>query len=218
MTGVNPTSGSQSSRENSRNEGPTRKKGQSEKPFVLSRKEQQKGEEEVKEKKQNQDLAANLVQSQHTMELKKMGEEISTEQMDRTAGAQICQRLYDMIAQLAVGTIGSKDIVQATLKQEQVPAPFAGAQLIIQKEPNGIVVSFSQFNVGQEKLALQMVQSNSQQLVELVDRLNQKKLPLLSLRIGNHNIQLPELKKTTLFDLSARRNVDQKVVDPYKNS
>lgn len=176
----------------------------SEKGFHLpGRKEAVDSKQEQPKKKglfdlTGKEMAIQQKQQEVSQELK-MGE-VSAE---KTAGIeataqinQVSQLIQKMVETMRIGQIDGKDFASVDLKKgPEVPQAFAGSNLSVSYQANGINIRFDNFMTPQQQnSAINLVEKNKEQLLEMVQALNAKNIQVNELTIGTHSIALPRVE------------------------
>jgi hypothetical protein len=109
---------------------------------------------------------------------------------------QISQLVQRMVETMRIGQIDGKDIASLDLKKgPEVPQAFAGSNLTVSYEVNGITIHFDNFMTPQQQnSAIALVEKNKEQLIEMVQALNAKNIQVHELSIGTHTVTLPRVE------------------------
>ncbi|MFZ0564619.1 MAG: DUF5421 family protein [Chlamydiales bacterium] len=110
--------------------------------------------------------------------------------------SQIGQLIQKMVDRMQIGTVGGKDFASIDLSSElDVPETFAGSNLTLSFQENGLVIRFDNFmSPQQEQDALIMVEKNKEQLLALVQNLQAKNIQVAEFNIGNRSVTLPVIE------------------------
>lgn|GEM_PF-6378441 len=177
------------------------------KAFQLpGRKEQVKAQEEEKKKKGLFDLSSDEI----GIKAKQQGiqQEVQTDlsagiekaAADKTAAvtqvSQVAQLIQKTVESMRIGQVGGKDFASLELKtNENVPQAFAGAHLTVSYEANQITIHFDHFMTPQqENTAINLVEKNKEQLVQMMQSLNAKNIQIAELSLGSHVVALPRIE------------------------
>lgn len=177
---------------------PSHGKGRSKKDFRLPSKK-----EEEEKKKSLFDLAggqAEVRELQQEIEQQRAAEtkEASAISATQTKAAMqvVSQMIQRLVAQMRIGQIDAKNFASLDLKASpEIPEAFAGSNLTLSYEANSLVIHFDNFMTPQQQNnAINMIEKNKEQLLEMVQALQAKNITLHELSIGKHVIQLPRVQ------------------------
>jgi hypothetical protein len=176
------------------------------KEFKLPPKKQQvEGKEEEAKKKGLFDLAAEemiMQDKQQSLSQELKAESTKVEEVTATRAVaqvnQIGQLVQQMVETMRVGQIDGQDFASLDLKQSpQVPEAFAGSNLTISYQENGIVIKFDNFMTPQQQnTAITLVEKNKEQLQGMIQALAQKNIQVTEFSIGTHVVALPRVTPT----------------------
>ncbi|MCC5832924.1 MAG: DUF5421 family protein [Chlamydiales bacterium] len=188
-----PPSGSDESREPSDSK-------KSRKDFDLHGKK--KGDEE--KKKSLFDIAGG--EGEMTKEVK---QEIQEKQMAETKEADsisaadakatvdaIGRLIQRVVSDMRIGQLEGKDFASMNLStSSEVPEAFAGSNLTLSYEANGLTIHFDNFMTPQqENNAITLVEKNKEQLLDMVQAMQAKNINIQEMSIGNRVINLPRVE------------------------
>jgi hypothetical protein len=175
------------------------------KEFKLpARKQPMEGKEEQQPKKKGLfDIAAMEV----TVQAKEQGVSQQMKTQAAAAGAvtgaeavaqvrQIGQLVQKTVESMQIGQVGEAHFTRLNLKTSaEVPVAFAGSNLTVSYQQNGVVIKFDNFmSPQQENNAITLVEKNKEQLQDMVQALSSKNIQVTELSIGNHTIALPRVQ------------------------
>ncbi len=106
---------------------------------------------------------------------------------------QVGQLIQKMVETMHVGQVGGKDFASVDLKTSaDVPQAFAGSNLTISYETNNLTIHFDNFMTPQQQnTAINLVEQNKEQLLQMVEALGAKNIQIAELSIGTHVVALP---------------------------
>lgn len=178
--------------------------GKAQKKFQLpGRKESLEAKEEEPKKKGIFDLTGNENAIQDKQQA--LQQQIKTEGVTaaKTAGIegaaqvnQIGQIVQKMVESMRIGQINGQDFASVDLKKSaDVPQAFAGSNLTVSYQDNGIKIHFDNFMTPQQQnSAIALVEKNKDQLHDMVLALNAKNIQVTELSIGTHTVNLPRIE------------------------
>jgi hypothetical protein len=128
-----------------------------------------------------------------------VGEVQATAKIASAAVAQVSQvgaLIQKMVETMHVGQVGGKDFATLNLKTSvDVPPAFANSNLTVSYKDNGITIHFDNFMTPQQQnQAINLVEKNKEQLVQMVQTLNAKNIQVKELTIGSHVVALPHVE------------------------
>jgi len=146
-------------------------------------------QEEMKLQDKQQNLSQEL-----KAETVKANEVTATEAVSQVN--QVSQLIQRMVETMRIGQIDGKDYASLDLKSSsQVPPAFAGSNLTVSYQANGIVIHFDNFMTPQQQnTAINLVEKNKEQLQQMVQSLNSKNIQIAELSIGTHTVTLPRVE------------------------
>lgn len=166
------------------------------------RKEPVHAQEEKNKKKGLFDLSADEI----AMQRKQQGLEQSVEASEQAVAnssaieakgqiQQVARLIQNMVETMRVGQIDGKDFASLDLKKgAEVPPAFAGSNLTVSYQDNGITIRFDNFMTPQQQNeAITLIEKNKEQLLEMVQNLNAKNIQVTELAIGTHTVALPRV-------------------------
>lgn len=110
--------------------------------------------------------------------------------------SQIGKLIQKMVDGMRIGLVGGKDFASMNLtKDPSVPQAFAGSNLTLSFQDNGLVIRFANFATPQqEQTALTMVEQNKEQLTQMIQALQAKNIQIAELNIGDRKVSLPRVE------------------------
>lgn len=141
-------------------------------------------------------------------EVKEMRQEVQQQQAEETKAdrteaisakeqvTQIGQLIQKMVTQMQVGAVGGKDFARMTLAESRdVPQAFAGSNLTLSYQDNGLIIRFDNFMTPQQQQnALLLIENNKDQLTQMIQSLQAKNIQVAELNIGDRTISLPKIE------------------------
>lgn len=145
------------------------------------------GKEAVMKEKQ-QDLSGDLKIESKKSEAVKAADAVA--QVTRVA-----KLVQDMVETMHIGQIDAKNIASLNLKQSpEVPQAFAGSNLTLSYENNGLTIHFDNFmSPQQQNTAITLVEKNKEQLEQMIQVLSAKNIQVTEFSIGEHTVALPRV-------------------------
>lgn len=178
--------------------------GTAEKKFRLpDKKPVEKKEEKPTKKKDLFDLAAGETKAKAIKEEISEGQKLEAEELQKLEAAegktqisQIGQLIQKMVDAMQIGSVGGKDFASINLSTEpDVPEVFAGSNLTLSFQENGLVIRFDNFMTPQqEQNALTLVERNKEQLLDMIQNLQVKNIQVAEFNIGDRPIALPAIE------------------------
>lgn len=109
---------------------------------------------------------------------------------------QVGQLVQKMVETMRVGQVGGKDFASLDLKTSaDVPQAFAGSNLTISYQANNLTIHFDNFMTPQQQNnAINLVEQNKEQLLQMVEALHAKNIQVTELSIGAHVVALPRVE------------------------
>ena len=106
---------------------------------------------------------------------------------------QVGQLIQKMVETMHIGQVGGKEFASVDLKTSaDVPNAFAGSNLTVSYETNSLTIHFDNFMTPQQQnTAINMVEKNKEQLLQMVEALGAKNIQVAELSIGTHIVALP---------------------------
>lgn len=168
------------------------------KEFRLPSKEE-KDDQSPKEKKKNLfDLAGEAQVKQLKGEISESELEgiQKAEKLDAAQAKQISQvtrLIIQLVESMHIGTLAGKDFASLNLSRDPaIPEAFAGSNLTLNYQENGLVIRFDNFVTPQQEIAaIAMIEKNQEQLAAMVHALQVKNIQVAELNIGNRQVPLP---------------------------
>ena len=162
----------------------------------------EKAQEQEEKKKGLFDLAQEdmgIQKKQQGLQQNIKSEEIDIAQTTVTGASaaaqvtQVGQLIQKMVETMHIGQVGGKDFASVDLKTSaDVPNAFAGSNLTVSYETNSLTIHFDNFMTPQQQnIAINMVEQNKEQLLQMVEALGAKNIQIAELSIGAHVIALP---------------------------
>jgi hypothetical protein len=110
--------------------------------------------------------------------------------------SQVSKIIQDMVAGMRVGQVEGQDFASMQLKQSaEVPPAFAGSNLTLSFQENGLTIRFDNFMTPQQQnTAINLVEQNKDQLQQMVQALNAKNIQVAELSIGTHTVAIPRVE------------------------
>jgi hypothetical protein len=112
-----------------------------------------------------------------------------------TQVSQMGQIILKMVENMRIGQVGGKDFASLDLKTDSaVPQAFAGCNLNVSYEQNGIKIHFDNFMTPQQQNeAITLVEKNKEQLESMMQTLMAKNIQVTELTLGSHRVTLPRI-------------------------
>lgn len=190
------SSGASSSNGESEGPGETKK---SKIDFKLPKKDQKLDQEKKKKnlfdlvggEQGMRDFLREIAQDQKAAMVKTSEIQAAPEKSAITFMNRLIERL---VTDLKIGQIGGRDFASLNLSKSEVPEAFAGSNLTLSYQMDGLTIHFDNMTPQQINNAINLIEKNQEQLLDLVRALQGKNINLHELSIGSHVIALPRVQ------------------------
>ena len=108
---------------------------------------------------------------------------------------KMSELVQKMVETMRIGQVDGKNFASLDLKQgADVPKAFAGSQLTLSYEENGLSIHFDHFmSPQQQNTAINLVEKNKEQLELMVQALSAKNIQVTEITLGTHSIAIPRV-------------------------
>jgi len=110
--------------------------------------------------------------------------------------SKIAKLIQQTVETMHIGQVGESHFASLNLKTTaEIPAAFAGSNLTISYQENGIVIHFDNFMTPQQQNnAITLVEQHKEQLQEMIQALSSKNIQVAEMSIGAYTVALPRVQ------------------------